>query len=58
MASTFTNIGCAIVGVAGWKLNVPEPVMFALFVALFVGYHFQMSRAFRDRQVATAADGA
>ena len=54
MASTAANIGCAIIGIAGWKLNVPEPVMFALFVALFVGYHFQMSRAFRGAHLAKA----
>ncbi len=57
MTSAAANISCAIVGVAGWKLNVPEPVMFIGFVGLFVGYHLHMSRAFRGAQGPTVAAG-
>jgi len=37
---------CAVIGVGGWKLGVPEPIMFAAFVALFVAYHLHMQNAF------------
>lgn len=40
--------------VAGWKLGVPEPVFFAVFVTLFIGYHGFMGRAFRDRAAVAA----
>lgn len=50
VAAALANLVCAAIGVLGWKLNVPEPVMFAGFVALFTGYHFFMAHAFRALQ--------
>ncbi len=47
MISAAANAICATIGVVGWKLHVPEPVMFAGFVGLFVGFHLYMGRAFR-----------
>ena len=49
------SIVCAGIGVGGWKLGVPQPVLFAIFVALFVGYHKFMSDYFRVRDVMTIA---
>ena len=49
LASTF----CAAVGVGGWKFNVPEPVLFIAFVAVFLFHHLHMSRYFRERDVMT-----
>ncbi len=43
---TGLNAGFAVAAVAAWKLEVPEPVMFALFVAFFAAYHRHMKRAF------------
>ena len=50
MTSVAVNLACAAIGVLGWKLRVPEPVMFAGFVTLFIGYHLHMTRAFRASQ--------
>ena len=47
MVSAVANLACAAIGLLGWKLNVPEPVMFAAFVAFFIGYHLHMTRVFR-----------
>lgn len=47
MVSAAANVLCAAVGVIGWKLRVPEPIMFAGFVAFFIGYHIYMTRALR-----------
>ncbi len=50
-ASAFTaglSVVAALIGVGGWKLSVPEWVMFAGFVVLFVCYHRFMSRAFKS----------
>lgn len=55
LVSAAATLVCAAIGVLGWKLNVPEPVMFAGFVSLFVGYHFYMARVFRGRPDATAS---
>ena len=41
------SVVAALVGIGGWKLSVPEWVMFAGFVVLFVGYHRFMSHAFK-----------
>ena len=49
-ASAFTaglSVVTASIALGGWKFGVPEPVMFAGFVVLFVGYHRFMSRAFQ-----------
>ena len=45
--SALVNAICAVIGIMGWKLGVPEPAMFAGFVALFIGYHLHMRHAFR-----------
>ena len=47
IVSAVGNLACAVIGILGWKLNVPEPVMFAAFVAFFIGYHLHMTRVFR-----------
>lgn len=47
-AVTGACVVCAGIAVGGWKLGVPEPVFFGVFVALFVGYHRFMGRAFRE----------
>ena len=47
MVSAAANTVCAAIGVTGWKMNVPEPVMFAGFVTFFITYHWYMSRIFR-----------
>jgi UDP-GlcNAc:undecaprenyl-phosphate GlcNAc-1-phosphate transferase len=52
------SLACALIGVAGWKFAVPEPLLFAAFVALFLIYHVGMSRYFRVRDVMTTAMGA
>jgi len=47
-----------LVGVAGWRLGVPEWLMFASFVAVGLGYHqlFRVAwRRVRAREAATAA---
>jgi len=41
------SVVAALVGIGGWKLGVPEWVMFAGFVVLFVGYHRFMRHAFK-----------
>jgi UDP-GlcNAc:undecaprenyl-phosphate/decaprenyl-phosphate GlcNAc-1-phosphate transferase len=41
------NAACAAFGIAGWILEVPEPLMFAAFIGLFAVYHWHMTRAFR-----------
>ncbi|MBL8511867.1 MAG: undecaprenyl/decaprenyl-phosphate alpha-N-acetylglucosaminyl 1-phosphate transferase [Betaproteobacteria bacterium] len=41
----------AAVGIVGWQYQVPEPILFVGFVALFIGYHIAMKRAFRHRDV-------
>ncbi len=48
--SATANLVCAAIGIIGWKLRVPEPIMFAGFVALFILYHIHMTRAFRTAQ--------
>ena len=47
------SILCASVGVGGWKLGIAQPILFASFVALFVGYHKAMSGYFKGRDVMT-----
>ena len=42
------SVVSALIGIGGWKLGVPEPVMFIAFVLLFVGYHRFMSHAFKS----------
>lgn len=44
---------CASIGIAGWRLHIPEPLLFAGFVLLFSVYHFSMTRAFRGQDVMT-----
>jgi UDP-GlcNAc:undecaprenyl-phosphate GlcNAc-1-phosphate transferase len=49
-ASAFTagvSLVTAAVAIGGWKLDLPEWVMFVGFVALFVAYHRFMSREFK-----------
>ncbi len=46
---------CASIGVAGWQLHVPEPILFAAFVSLFLAHHIGMSRYFRERNVMSTA---
>ena len=41
------SVVAALIGIGGWKLSVPEWVMFAGFVVLFVGYHRFMGHAFK-----------
>ena len=48
MTSAAANLACATIALVGWKMRIPEPVMFAGFVSFFVAYHLHMSRAFRD----------
>lgn len=50
MVSASANGVCAAIGVLGWKMSIPEPIMFAGFVALFIGYHWYMSRVSRAPQ--------
>ncbi|MBL8516663.1 MAG: undecaprenyl/decaprenyl-phosphate alpha-N-acetylglucosaminyl 1-phosphate transferase [Betaproteobacteria bacterium] len=40
----FAGLGLVtgLIGVGGWQLDVPEPVLFGLFVGLFVVYHLFM----------------
>lgn len=47
MASAAANLACATIALAGWKMHIPEVVMFAGFVSLFIAYHLHMSRVFR-----------
>lgn len=51
------STACATVGVGGWKWGVPQPILFAGFVTLFVVYHLAMSRYFSARDVMTTAIG-
>ncbi len=44
---------CAGIGIAGWRLHIPEPLLFAGFVLLFFVYHLGMIRAFRGQDVMT-----
>lgn len=46
MTSATANLACAGIALIGWKMRVPEPVMFAGFVSLFIAYHFHMARVF------------
>jgi UDP-GlcNAc:undecaprenyl-phosphate GlcNAc-1-phosphate transferase len=41
------SVACALIGIGGWRMGVPEPALFAAFVVLFLIYHFSMSRAFK-----------
>lgn len=43
-----------LIGISGWIWGVPEPVLFGLFVALFVVYHLSM-RAYWSRHARLAA---
>lgn len=43
---TGLNALFAVTAIVAWKLRVPEPAMFAMFVAFFVGYHTFMKREF------------
>jgi len=45
--SAVLNTICALIGIVGWKLGIPEPVMFIAFIALFAAYHTYMLIAFR-----------
>jgi hypothetical protein len=33
------------VGVVGWRLGVPEPILFWAFVSLFFAYHYSIKAA-------------
>lgn len=37
------------IGLGGWKLGVPEPILFVLFVALFISHH-RISKAYWKRR--------
>lgn len=41
------NFLAGLIGVAGWRLGVPEHWMFWALVVLLLGYHFAASRAWR-----------
>lgn len=41
----FASIVAALVGVGGWVIDVPQPLMFFGFVVLFVGYHIAVKAA-------------
>jgi UDP-GlcNAc:undecaprenyl-phosphate/decaprenyl-phosphate GlcNAc-1-phosphate transferase len=49
---------CSVIGVGGWLVGVPEPVLFALFVALFLGHHFQSKHFWRTRAREDSAFGS
>ena len=51
MVSAAGSLVCAAIAMLGWKLRIPEYVMFAGFVALFIGYHLHMRRVFRASRV-------
>lgn len=51
MASAAASFVCAAIAMLGWQLLIPEYVMFAGFVALFIGYHLHMRRVFRVSRV-------
>ena len=40
------NAACAAIGIGGWLLGWPEPLLFGAFVVLFVCYHRHMRHAF------------
>lgn len=50
---------CAAVGVLAWMIQVPEWIMFAAFVVLFVAYHINMTNVFKSmpQGVPTTASG-
>lgn len=41
------SVVCAAIGMGGWLIGVPEPILFGLFVALFLGHHFSSIRFWR-----------
>jgi UDP-GlcNAc:undecaprenyl-phosphate GlcNAc-1-phosphate transferase len=47
------NAVFAVAAIGAWKLGVPEPAMFAVFVAFFVAYHRFMKRAFANSPAAS-----
>ena len=47
MATSAASLACAAIALVGWKMHVPEPIMFAGFVLLFTVYHFHMAHVFR-----------
>lgn len=48
------NLFCAGIGVGGWLLGIPEPVLFAAFVATFVTHHLTSKRFWRKVVAAEA----
>ena len=46
MVSAVASLVCASIGVAAWKLKIPEPAIFAAFVVFFIVYHVHMTRVF------------
>jgi UDP-GlcNAc:undecaprenyl-phosphate GlcNAc-1-phosphate transferase len=44
------------VGLLGWRLGVPEPVLFVAFAGLFFAYHFAIGRAWRLHHARGLAD--
>lgn len=46
--AAFLHAACAAVGVLAWMIRVPEWIMFAAFVVLFVAYHVNMTNAFKS----------
>lgn len=53
------NAVCALIGIGGWMLSVPEPLLFALFVALFLAHHHSSKRFWkRHRLTGIRADGS
>ncbi|MGE0358420.1 MAG: MraY family glycosyltransferase [Burkholderiales bacterium] len=47
LAAVSTAFGA--VGYFGWRLGVPEPVLFGVFFFAYFAYHFAMKRAWRRR---------
>lgn len=57
IASAVGSLVCAAVAVLGWKLLIPEYVLFACLVAFFTGYHLHMRRVFRASRVHPMSTG-
>ena len=49
----FASIVTAFVGVGGWLLEIPQPLLFFAFVVLFAGYHLAAKRQWERLYAAT-----
>ena len=52
----FASMTTALVGIGGWLLEIPQPLLFFAFVALFVGYHLVAKRQWERHYEATSSD--